>query len=685
VNELPLQAMTYPRRALRAAIFLIAVECLMLAWPSQNWLVTGGLFLIAASRWWTIRQGWCLTMPLSMNSVFLAALFAFKFSFAPADIPDAADFANSRLAHEIGCWLVAMQVLLLHESSSLKRIPVAFTTLGCLVVLCAGDVRLHHVSRTTMLMLIILFVGGLGWFAHAGRDWIKVDQRRRLRRGILVATLIVASVPTIYAAQAWHHHERDLEMLLLQLMKAFDDRPLPLRQRTLSALALVSDGKIIEPEKPVLRVTQSGLEPLYLRGVILDTYRYNPSWITQEMTWDIHPREAPPERGLPPDVALFPLVSSDASQWDIVSVTYLSKDDSIPLSLLDTAEMDIAVSRLRIDSLGNLRLHDSPLPDRSTIYTPLEPERDEAPPLEARVRRFPRNLDPRVLSMAQALCAGKSTDTEKIRAVESFFRENYLYQIGLEPPAGVDRIAHFLLHQPRPAAHCEYFASGAAILLRAVGIPTRYVTGYVPSERHSDGYWIARRKDAHAWAEAYDSELGRWVTVEATPSEGLPERRTASWRDEFAESWRVWFQAFRETVATHGTWTAISLVLQSMIARGVLIVVLLAFWWAISHRYRRQRAALAPSVSTRVFPFQQWLKEVETDLAQRGFERLPHETLLHFRDRILASPEGAQLRPAAEWYAEYSAIRYDESQQTPSRMSRLRQSWHDLNANVPGR
>ncbi len=680
MNEPNLVAMAFPRRALRAAIFLIAIECLMLAWPSRSWLVTGGLFLWAASRGWTIRQGWSMTMPLSINSVFLAALFAIKFSFAPANIQDVADFANSKLAHEIGCWLVAMQILILHESASLKRIPVAFTTLGCLVILCAGDVRLLHVSPTTMLVLIILFVGGLGWFAHASRDWIKVDQRRRLRRAIMVATLILAGVPTIYAAQAWHQHERDLEMLLLKITKAFDDKPHGHRHPPHSALAQVSNGKMFEPEKPILRVTQTGSEPLYLRGFILDAYRANAAWTTQESPGDLFPRVAPEDRGLPPDVPLFPLIPSVARQWNSASITYLSKEDAIPLAELDTAEMNIPVSQLRIDSLGNLRLLDVRLPDRLTIYTPREPGKVEAPPLKANVRSLPKNLDPRILSMAEALCAGKSTDSDKIRAVESFFHENYLYQIGFEPPGHQDRLNYFLLHEPRPAAHCEYFAMGAAILLRAVGIPTRYVTGYVPSERHADGSWIARRKDAHAWVEAYDTGLGRWVTVEATPSVGLPERRTATWKNEFDESWRIRSVEFWEWVATHGTWEAISLVLQSNIARGLLVIVLAATWWGLSRRYQRQRAQRTASTSTRVFPFQQWLKEVELGLAQRGFERLPHETLLRFRDRILASPDGAPLRPAAEWYTAYSSVRYNEAEQTVERVAELEQSWHQLNS-----
>lgn len=679
MNEPVPLASSYPRRAIRASLFLIAIECLMLAVPSGNWLVTSALCLWALSRWWTIRNGWCLTMPVFLNSTFLAALFVFKYSYAPASFPPTADFANTPLAHEIGCWLVAIQILVLHESKSLKRIPVSLAALGCLVVLCAGDVKLHGTLRTIMLVQTILFVGCLAWFAHTGRNWMKVDQRRRLRRGILLATLLLAAVPTVYAAQSWHRHERDLEVLLLKMMKAFDGTPTRTRFRTNSALAQVSSGKIFEPEKPVLRVSYQGSDSLYLRGVVLDTYHSNATWIALRTPVSlVSPREAPPDRGLPLSVPLFPILASDSRQWDTVLITYLSKEDPLPLALLDTAEMQIGVSQLQRDSLGNLGLLNEPLPDSLRLFTPVEAESDEAPPPGAPVRHPPNPLDPRIVKMAVDICQGKTSDTEKIRAVESFFRENYLYQIGLETPGMVDPVTHFLLHQPRPAAHCEYFASGAAILLRVVGVPTRYVIGYIPSEHHSDGSWIARRKDAHAWVEAYDSGLGRWVTVEATPSQGLPERRTASWRNELAESWRAWSLAFREFMAIYGTWEAISLVLQSNIARSLLVVMLVAVWWALSRRYRRLRLGPSISSASRVFPFQQWLKEVESDLAHRGFERLPHETLLHFRDRILASSQGAQLRPAAEWYTEYSSIRYNEFAQTAQRVAELEQSWRSL-------
>ena len=75
--------------------------------------------------------------------------------------------------------------------------------------------------------------------------------------------------------------------------------------------------------------------------------------------------------------------------------------------------------------------------------------------------------------------------------------------------------------------YCVHFASSAVVLLRAAGIPARYVTGYLVSASQwqalgSDGY-IAPVMDsnAHAWAEYYLPGVG-WVVLEATPSESTP-------------------------------------------------------------------------------------------------------------------------------------------------------------------
>ncbi len=60
--------------------------------------------------------------------------------------------------------------------------------------------------------------------------------------------------------------------------------------------------------------------------------------------------------------------------------------------------------------------------------------------------------------------------------------------------------------------------------LELIDVPSRYVTGYVVVELEGEygDYWLARNRNAHAWAEAYDDDRRRWLSVEATPGMSLP-------------------------------------------------------------------------------------------------------------------------------------------------------------------
>ena len=64
---------------------------------------------------------------------------------------------------------------------------------------------------------------------------------------------------------------------------------------------------------------------------------------------------------------------------------------------------------------------------------------------------------------------------------------------------------------------CKHFASTATLLFRALGIPARYVTGFLTETRV--GEWInVSKEDAHAWVEIYVDGFG-WKTVETTPKQ----------------------------------------------------------------------------------------------------------------------------------------------------------------------
>lgn len=68
---------------------------------------------------------------------------------------------------------------------------------------------------------------------------------------------------------------------------------------------------------------------------------------------------------------------------------------------------------------------------------------------------------------------------------------------------------------------CVHFATAATVLLRANGIPARYVTGFLCQVKAGKPT-IVTSLQAHAWAEYYDRTLGEWQILEATaPDTGI--------------------------------------------------------------------------------------------------------------------------------------------------------------------
>jgi transglutaminase-like putative cysteine protease len=95
--------------------------------------------------------------------------------------------------------------------------------------------------------------------------------------------------------------------------------------------------------------------------------------------------------------------------------------------------------------------------------------------------------------------------------------------------AGHDTIDEFWLDRKR--GFCEHFAAAFVVVMRAMDVPARVVTGYQGSDpRPVDGYYIVRQSHAHAWAEYWQAGRG-WLRADPTAAVA-PERivRSASLR-----------------------------------------------------------------------------------------------------------------------------------------------------------
>ena len=141
---------------------------------------------------------------------------------------------------------------------------------------------------------------------------------------------------------------------------------------------------------------------------------------------------------------------------------------------------------------------------------------------------LPPGFNPRTLAMATELrrelrLAGDDDALAVNAALKRLRTGGYSYT--LEPGLyGQNTADEFWFD--RKAGFCEHIASSFVILMRAMDVPARIVTGYQGGEINAvDGFHVVRQSDAHAWAEVWLAGRG-WVRVD--PTSAVAPGRTAT-------------------------------------------------------------------------------------------------------------------------------------------------------------
>ena len=141
---------------------------------------------------------------------------------------------------------------------------------------------------------------------------------------------------------------------------------------------------------------------------------------------------------------------------------------------------------------------------------------DQAPDLtDPAYLAIPPAVDlPRILSLTRELTADVTTRYDQALAIQSYLRDPtvFTYDTGFSDASG-DAVSAFL---DQRRGYCLQFASAMVVMLRSIGIPSRLSEGFLPGEAESDGTFVVRGADAHAWPEVYFPGRG-WVRFEPTP------------------------------------------------------------------------------------------------------------------------------------------------------------------------
>ena len=311
----------------------------------------------------------------------------------------------------------------------------------------------------------------------------------------------------------------------------------------------------------------------------------------------------------------------------------------------------------------------------------------------AELTRTPDNLDPRIPALARALAGEAASDEAKARAVEQHLRHDYAYTLELPSKRVSDPLANFLF--VRKKGHCEYFASALAVMLRALGIPTRVVTGFQSGVFNPlTGWQVVRASDAHSWVEAWLENSG-WTVFDPTPPATEPSSQGALGRlsllydaaDQFWQDWVLRYDLQRQVVLAQrvhqwrfdnapdtGSWWGQNLnvgrrvvaALMGLVALGILLVFygpdLLRWWKSRRGVIRARRGQGQASDATALY------QRMLSVLARRGFEKPAWVTPSEFA-RVLPASDMAVL--VGDMTNAYNELRFGGKREAAPRLIRL--------------
>jgi len=622
--------------------------------------------------------------------LFLAAMFALQFRYFGATGRIAYDQAAAVAWQTIARYFLASMILILFLGSP-QRLPSSLGLFHIAVTISAGQALLlddlYLVFRLSELLSVILLV----LYATAAREstqtLIPAGAGRLSRRlvfaliflvaansGWITGTLLYGNVEVVNYLPVWFWGPGagSGSSTTTGVLAGFS------KSGKLSSILSIKGD--LDPS-PVLNIRCAG-SPGYLRACAFEQYRRS------EWSDSANKQEVMPQRNRPFGIYFagrrnaFRLDESDVSNCEYMTVQHVSRFADAVFTPLGTSSIEAPFGVILRDN--NDIVYAPSLRVGLNYRIAFRNQVHRKPPTSVQYRRMldvPTRLDPRVGELAARVFAGCTTTAEKIDAVVKHFRTNYTYLLGVDiPPDSEDKVSHFLLESS--AGYCEYFASGAAILLRLAGVPTRYVTGFLVTERDDQrDLWVARNMDAHAWVEAWDQEQNQWSIVEATVGEDAGAAASDEQTERLGGGAGALLRQLLQAVYEYGLLGLPSWLFESygilpgtLLLTGLLAAVLA---WALSQLYRGRRSAGATQPrgarDPALVPLHRMLLRMDRKVKAAGPRRDPSETLHAFSHRLQErEPGNALWTRISDWYREYALLRYGKTI-SPERTQQLRQ------------
>lgn len=294
---------------------------------------------------------------------------------------------------------------------------------------------------------------------------------------------------------------------------------------------------------------------------------------------------------------------------------------------------------------------------------------------------LPAGRNPRSIALARALRASVATDADYVQRVLEYFATGGFEYTLAPPPLGRESVDE-LLFDTR-LGFCGHFASAYATLMRAVGIPSRVVTGYQGGTWNPiGGYYTVHQANTHAWTEVWLEGSG-WLRVDPTaviaPARlqgGLEDLlggqsavatllRRAGWLQDLRDSWDAAGMWWQRRIVDFNQGMQLQLLqklglqdlgynlLALLLAAGIAAWLLLMVALLPARRARAREDALARG----------W-RDFARLLAKRGVPIAPHAGPDAVRHQAIRALPAAS-REIEAWSREYQRLRFGRGEAPP--------------------
>ncbi len=140
---------------------------------------------------------------------------------------------------------------------------------------------------------------------------------------------------------------------------------------------------------------------------------------------------------------------------------------------------------------------------------------------------------PTVIEFAREAAKGAPNDYAKASQIAAAIAKTATYSLKAPPlVSSKDAVAQFLFETRK--GYCDLYATAMTVCARAVGLPARFVTGFIVNKPEPDanGFYDIHSRDAHAWSEVFLKGYG-WVKFDATENtnseEGGSQNKGGDW------------------------------------------------------------------------------------------------------------------------------------------------------------